>query len=291
LVRALPALEVRGQLLVASGTAPRDFRVRNRPDGRTGAGLLDPSTLELEIRNSAPPGSFVVGGLRPGSYRFEIHASGFAATTSSDVIIGAAVGGANVVINLMRGGSLVGRVSPPAEGVIVELRGDEYDPSLAIEATFPTPPIHGLRTTTDKNGRFLFEHVPPESYSVSARPTSAPPAHAHGIAVYDEERTDIGALLLEAGGAIIGNVLGPDGRTRQGVRISASGLDHHQQTVTDAQGGFRLDALPPGDYEVRATPPGLWEALSFEARQSVTVRVGVDATILLTLAERGDQAR
>ncbi|MHC4845622.1 MAG: carboxypeptidase regulatory-like domain-containing protein, partial [Planctomycetota bacterium] len=231
LIRALPGLVVDGQLVVQRGEAPRDFHVIIRPDGRTGAGLLELNAYERDLKDSEPAGSFSIGGLRPGSYRFEIRAEGFATTTSSDVIIGAAAGGANVLINLLRGGTVEGHVSPASEGVTVELRGAEYDPSLAIEATFPTPPIHGLRTTTDEEGRFRFDHVPPEVYTVSARPTASPPAHKYGILVNDESRNDIGTLTLAAGGAIVGNVLGTDGRPTQGVRITALGHEHQAQAI------------------------------------------------------------
>lgn len=291
LVRALPGLVVDGQLVVQRGDPPRDFHVIIRPDGRTGAGLLEINDYERALKDTEPAGSFSIGGLRPGSYRFEIRSEGFATTTSSDVIIGSVTGGAEVLINLLRGGTVEGRISPASEDVTVELRGDDYDPSLAIEATFPTPPVHGLRTKTDEEGRFRFEHVPPEVYTVTARPAAAPPVHEFGVLVNDESRRDVGTLTITQGGVISGNVLGTDGRAQQGVRISALGTYHQAQTVTDAQGGFRLDALPAGDYEVRATPPGLWEALRFEALENVTLHVGKEVSVLLTMIERGNESR
>jgi hypothetical protein len=128
--------------------------------------------------------------------------------------------------------------------------------------------------------------VPAGAYTLSARPAGAPPLHLRSVQVAEGSTTDVGTLKLERGGVVFGNVLGTDGRPRQGVRIAAQGPQHQQQTVSDAQGGFRLEALPAGDYELTASPGNLWEALRFEARQSVTVKAGEERPVLLTLTER-----
>ncbi len=284
-VRVLRALQVHGQLQ-AAGPLPATFHVTVRPDGRTGAGLVGAAIPERDVGGADPPGSFVFGGLRPGSYRFEVSAGGYADTTSQDVILGPESTRTDVVIPLVSGGALAGRLSRPLPCVNVELRGEDYDPALSIEAAFPTPPLHGLTASTDLEGRFRINHVPAGTYTLSARPLASPPVHLRSIAVVDEQTTDVGTLTLVDGGIVFGNVLGPDGLPRQGVRIAAQGAQHQQQAVSDAQGGFRLEALPPGDYELTASPGNLWEALRFDAHQSVTVAAGEERPVLLTLAER-----
>jgi len=111
------------------------------------------------------------------------------------------------------------------------------------------------------------------------------------VAVADEATTDLGALSVVQGGVLTGTVLGADGRPRAGVRVNATTARHQQQAVTDAEGAFRLAALPPGDYELLATPGNLWEALQFDARAQVTLHSGQELPVLLTLGERASAPR
>ncbi len=289
-VRVQPALAVDGQLRCAT-TPPAEFSVRLRPDGRSGAGLLGTGPMDRAFRETSPPGSFVFDGLRPGSYRFEIYAEGFAVTTSSDVILGADVPVARLEVYLLRGGSVKGRVQPAQAGTRIELREADYDPSLSLESTFPTAPVHGLMVLTGADGSFLLQHVPPGTYTLSARPADAPPLHVRDVRVTDEVDTDVGALTLPLGCTLSGNVIGPDGRPRAGVRIGVTSAMHQQQTVTDGEGAFRMLALPPGEYDVVATPGNLWEALQFEGRAHVTLSPEQDLPVALTLAERSAQPR
>jgi hypothetical protein len=90
---------------------------------------------------------------------------------------------------------------------------------------------------------------------------------------------------------MFGNVVGPDGRERNGVRITVMSDRHQAQALTDAQGAWRIEALPPGDYEVQATPGVLWEALRFGAIEHVTLHAGEELGVALTLVERATQPR
>jgi hypothetical protein len=290
-VRVQSALSVAGRLRCAAATPPEDFRVHVRPDARSGAGLLGGAPMERSFRATQPRGAFVVEGLRPGSYRFEVHAEGYAVTASSDVILGGGVPRAEVEIYLLRGGRVSGRLDPPEADARVELRDSDYDPSMSLEATFPTPPVHDLVTRSGADGRFLLERVPPGDYTLSVRPAASPPLHVRDVRVADETETDLGALVLPRSGALAGRVSGPDGRPRAGVRIAATSATHQEQTVTDAQGDFRMAALPPGDYEVVATPSGLWEALQFEGRAHVTLAADQELPVVLTLGERSATPR
>jgi len=289
-IRVRPALSVDGQLRCAT-TPPGEFRVHLRPDGRSGAGLLGLAPMERAFSGTRPPGSFLFDGLRPGSYRFEIHAEGYAVTTSSDVILGADVPTTQLEVYLLRGGRVTGRVQPATADTRVELREADYDPSMSLESTFPTAPVHGLAVMAGADGSFLLEHVPPGDYTLSARPADAPPLHVRDVHVADETETDLGALAMPRGCTLFGNVIGPDGRPRAGVRIGATSGTHQQQAVTDAEGAFRMLALPPGDYDVVATPGNLWEALQFEGRVQVKLNADQETPVALTLVERAPPPR
>jgi len=284
-VHAQGALSVHG--LVLADPSPAGFRLVVQPDGRTGAGLLGRADVERDVRGD----SFEVAGLRPGAYRFEVLAPGFAPTSSSDVILGQGQGPTEVRITLLLGGEVTGRLRPAQAGVRVELREGDWDPASPVEATFPTSPAHGLVTATDPQGAFRIEHVPPAGYVLTARPRGAPPIHVRDVQVTDRQLTDVGTLDVERGGTLFGNVVGPDGRARAGVRVSAVSDRHQAQTETDAQGGFRLVDLPPGEYAVDAMPPSLWEALRFAAHAQVQLSPDQEQGVVLTLIERMQQPR
>ncbi|HZM00895.1 MAG TPA: carboxypeptidase-like regulatory domain-containing protein, partial [Planctomycetota bacterium] len=289
-VRVRSARSVAGRLQGPAG-APRDFRVTVRPDGRTGARLLAGARPTLAVAAADPPGSFVFGGLRPGTYRFEIEAAGYAVTTSADVVLGEEVPTAELLVELALGGTLEGRLVPPAAGIAVELRGADYDPAAPMESVLRTPPIHGLAALTDGQGAFRLEHVPAGFYTLSARTPDRPPLHLRELEVLEGGRHDLGALELPRGGVIFGTVLGADGQPGAGARITALASGQQEQVVADSTGAFRLPPLPPGEYELRATPPAIWEALRFEAQAQVTLREGDETPVLLTLVERAGAPR
>ena len=94
------------------------------------------------------------------------------------------------------------------------------------------------------------------------------------------------AIRLPRGGVIFGNVLGPDGQPSVGARVTALATDRQEQAVTDPSGAFRLPPLPAGDYDLRAVPAAVWEALRYEAQAHVTLEAGTEQPVLLTFTER-----
>jgi len=58
-----------------------------------------------------------------------------------------------------------------------------------------------------------------------------------------------GAFAVEAsGGDVFGVVVTNDGSVWPGVLISLTGGDVKQKTVSDTDGAFRFNSVPPGDY-------------------------------------------
>lgn len=284
-LRVQPARFVQGQLSGASGP-PREFRVTIRPTGGSGARLLGDGRPSRLITGAEPPGYFEFHGLQPGAYRFEISADGYAVTTSADVILGVEAPSAEVLIELATGGAIRGRIAPPAEGVAVELRGADYDPAAPMETVLPTQPSFGLATRTDAAGAFLLEHVPAGPYTLTARAPGAPPLHVRSLEVVEGGQLDLGQLELPRGGIIFGNVLAENGTPSVGARVTALSEGQQESAVTDAQGAFRLPPLPAGEYELRAVPPGMWEALRLEAKAHVSLHAGEEAPVLMSFAAR-----
>jgi hypothetical protein len=106
------------------------------------------------------------------------------------------------------------------------------------------------------------------------------------VEVLEGGRHDLGLLELPRGGVIFGNVLGVDGAPSVGARVTALAPGQQEQALTDAAGAFRLPSLPPGEYQLRATPPTMWEALRYEAETKVTLQAGQETPVLLSFVER-----
>ncbi|MCB9897603.1 MAG: carboxypeptidase regulatory-like domain-containing protein [Planctomycetes bacterium] len=287
-VRVHPALTVLGRMITETATPlPRRFEVTARPDGRTGAALLDAATRVRQIENADPPGTFRFDGLRPGTYQFTVAAPGFAVTTSQDVELGTAVPEVEVVIPLLAGGFVVGRVDPPPESSArVELREASWDPSLPLEHAFPTAPLPGLVAKVANDGTFRIAHVPEGAYVLSLRAEGLPALHVRDVAVVEGGSTDVGALHLFHGGSVVGTVTGTDGRPLAGAPVTITGDSYHERLSSDPDGGFRFDAVPPGNYTIVSTPPELFSALKYEARSEVEVRADVETSTALLMGER-----
>lgn len=287
-VEARPAQRVDVTLVVPEGRELPDEVTATVKPTPGGGGALVPSATARRVYDDLGDGAFSVTGLRHGKYRLEVAADGFAVTMSPQFELLRGTGSTSVVVALSAGSTIRGRLQPPQAGASIELRTSDYDPALSIESTFPTPPVHGLRTTTDEEGAFEIGLVPADVYVLSARPQGAPPVHVFDLEVQEGSVVDLGVLEVLPGGVVVGQVLGPDGQPRQGTRVLVSSADHHAQTNTDAQGAFRLDAVPPGTYEITATPgaANFWEALRYEAREQVTVTAGQTSRVTLTLSER-----
>jgi len=291
-----PSLTVNGQL-TAVGSLPEQFTVTVKPDGRTGARLLKGGASTRTFRNTEPPGSFVFSGLRPGAYSFLVKAPGFAMARSQDVIMGSAQFSADVVIPLFQGASLKGSITfvrdgdPEVAAGRIELRDAEWDPGLAIETAFPTPPIHGLVRAIDSDASFAMANIPAGDYVVTARIEGAPPLHLRDITLTEGQELDLGPLTIRRGGRVSGLVMGMDGRPVSGAVVRLAGEGYHAEVSTRADGTFLATRLPAGAYDIEASPAGIFEALRQHATDRVVVDADSESVVELTLSERLLQKR
>jgi len=149
---------------------------------------------------------------------------------------------------------------------------------------FPSDPsaFRPLSVTTDANGRFVLEGVPPLRYMIRARKAGFADGSgraARPLAVTAGGRMDDIELLLEPAGVIVGRVVDARGvpieramvmalRRAVSAELLAKSGDGHTRTPTartlaavrageqtNAGGVFQLDEIPPGEYYLRAMPP------------------------------------
>src|ERR1039458_1281496 len=117
---------------------------------------------------------------------------------------------------------------------------------------------------TGADGKFSIAQLPPGQYSFSAdaagfqTPPIVPDRRTNLLALRPGDHKDDLDLTLTPFGAISGRVIDAEGRPMQGVGISALGPDGLRDgAISDPDGQYRLDSLPPGKYRVRAAPRAL----------------------------------
>jgi hypothetical protein len=284
-LRIQPAITILGQLQ-GPARLPTKFRVTAVPDASSGAAVL--TGLEMTRPFSVPDssGRFSFGGLRPGAYALDVKAPGFALTRSQDLLLAPEILEVPVTIQLRPGGTILGRISEELAGTPVELRPGTWDPALSLEFAFPTQPVHGIRTRTDGRGAFRLSHVPAGDYALTAKPPGAPELHVFNVHVEDGLDVDVGVLEVQQGGTVTGQVIDTRGQPLGAATVRLMGKSLHKQVSAELNGNFRIEAVPPGEYELVATPKAFWQAIRFAAMQMVTVTSGETVEVELLLSER-----
>lgn len=161
-----------------------------------------------------------------------------------------------------QGARLVGRVvdrgGRPVAGAAVELRGVRRDAPMAITMVKDGPGgprliRQGERTfgpeTSDQDGRYAFEGVPPEvRWDLSATPPAAAgllPSTVPAPDLQAGQTTTAPDLALARPASVEGVVLGPDGAPAPGARVALGQLD----------GPMAALALDAGEEEPAPPPP------------------------------------
>ncbi|HIE51078.1 MAG TPA: carboxypeptidase regulatory-like domain-containing protein [Armatimonadetes bacterium] len=135
-----------------------------------------------------------------------------------------------------------------------------------------------LSTTSDQEGRFSFEALPPGNYVLAAtvlQPTNTLSGESP-VRVAADQSTEVLIVvqpgLPPAGGEISGFVVDLNGELVIGAEVQLHGLVPEgvpTTTHTGVQGGFSFQNVPPGEYELVATVVGV------EGQQLRGVRTGV----------------
>lgn len=220
-------------------------------------------------------------GVRPGEAPDAAPTTGPATPENPAEVSGTTPGGAAVRGRVVRGG---GRI--PVAGACVRLRRPD---SIF---TYARASVNGrfdeLEARTAADGRFAFFDVTPsDGYVVRAflEPHAAASTREE-LDLRGRESVDVGDLVLDAGGAVKGRVVGEDGGGVPGVDVAVTWRVHNAISMvladsetlpeieatqrTDAQGAFLFEALEPGPKTlVIQAPSGASEVV-----QSVEVEAG-----------------
>src|SRR5436190_646125 len=203
----------------------------------------------------------------------------------------------------VRGRVVAGPAKAPVEGAHVRLT--RTDSLFAYFRAKREGRFDDVEARTDAEGRFVLRDVlPAMGYVLTAALPKGARASKNGIELSAHEVYDAGDLLLGASGGLAGTVTGPDGKPLAGARVVAAPAIKNEfqvvladpdtvpgleaQTTTDAQGGWALETLEPGDKTLvfRATT-GASEVLSPITSPSGEIRRDVNATLGGPLAIAG----
>lgn len=216
-------------------------------------------------------GVFALEGLPPGRKTLLVEAPGYAPVLFGPCDVVAGGTSETVTVRVGRGGTLRGRVlsaadRQPVVAAAVEVRGlpnREHREYVPVE-TVPTSDTYAVATRldalTDGDGRFAITHIPPGAVRVQVVHPDYAQALSESVAVHDDQTTEELLVLLDAGGILEGQVLGAGGNVCANVPVSCRPLAGPRgeqtfpraQTVTTAEGRFRLGPLPQGRYLLQA---------------------------------------
>ncbi|WP_426754846.1 carboxypeptidase regulatory-like domain-containing protein [Myxococcus sp. Y35] len=229
-------------------------------------GLLDASGVTVTLVETGAStttdalGHFTFTDLSPGIYTVRLQKTDYLTTEQT---VDVRVGGATLVtIHLPRErGSVAGVI--------------QLDVAAPHAATVVTLVEANVTTTTDVDGRFVFENVMTGTYTVQARRDHYAEAQ-QSVEVRANQQSQVTLTLARLRGDVVGTVALSDGASPSGVRISVT--ETGATAVTNAQGAFSITGVPTGTYALTAQKDGYATGQS-----SVTVRAGVETSVSMTL--------
>ena len=178
------------------------------------------------------------------------------------------------------------------EGVVVDAQGAPVAQAEVWLATMYSDWMGQMPVaSTDTGGAFRVRGVPPD-ISLGAMAKGFSPSELVDLDLVDtsEEPVEIRLELTKPGASLVGRVWAPDGQALEGARVCVGASSRHlsmrlgkgfaeqwgaRSQVTDAEGRFRFDSLPPGTNPAAIAAAGhpIW-------RSEVTLEAGVETELV-----------
>ncbi|WP_438021999.1 carboxypeptidase regulatory-like domain-containing protein [Sorangium sp. So ce233] len=186
-------------------------------------------------------------------------------------------------------------VMTPGGGVAGVARGGDGAPLTGARLTLLSREIGFVNTTSDAEGRFRFDEIPPGGVRLALEhegQRTMAPVRVKGGEVTEH---DIALLPAAASGELRGRVTAGD-KPLPGIRLSIArsrareegkGIDVYS-AVTDADGNYRVAAMPQGSYLVNLLSTNHGGTAQIEAGKTATLDLDVVARPDARLAEEQD---
>ena len=215
-------------------------------------------------------GTFVIELLLQGLYSVVAQAKGYAPAFSNSVDVqeGGTTGG--VSLELSPGGALRGHVVAPKDGKPVY--GARVSIGTDVHNAFHFSLIDHLldSVTTDADGAFHWEDLPPGEYDLAVRHPDFGPQE-RSVRIEKEKTTEIEVELLSPA-RVFGRVVDAEGKPKEGAIVEVEG----QGCVdTDKEGRYEHAGLTPGDVIVECRDGGTGLQF-FDCQNSMSQRVHLD---------------
>ncbi len=191
-------------------------------------------------------GSFRISGLEQQTYQMRAFAQGFGQSEDKSV----EAGSNDILLVIEPSGSVLGQVVDE-DGAPFET----FEVMLESRRASDGRSSGRLRSYTEsEEGRFSMDGLPPNTYVVTVRAEGFKPTKMSKIDVWPGGLTELGRIVLLAGGVIRGTVLETSGEPIAGVTLTAH-PGPREETVSDADGAFEIRGLDDGVVDVRASHP------------------------------------
>ncbi len=240
----------------------------------------------------AHPGGEVDVSARPGLDLYTVVAPGY--TRKSGDVEHSSKDSSLQTVKLARGGGLLGRAlvgAAPAAAVTLRLEAGTWP----IEETASERSKSGRmfiansddvqQVSTAADGRFRIDSLSPGSYRLTLRAPTGESLEVVPVRIRMKGDTDVGDLVLQKGATVVGRILVPERRQRQGLVVSLDGPRSTVKQTSDAEGRVRFEGLTAGHHSLTLDDvPGL---LAEGAEAEVDVTAGESQEVVIDARDRG----
>lgn len=229
------------------------------PDFSIGGRVQGVSYIESRAVRSED-GSFEMPDVAPGKLTIRVQAPGYLAGSLSAIELGEGEVKEGVVVSLKKGLGVSGRVLDPrgnavANATVSWRRVSAWDSSGFVVGPTGMFAMVSNAATTDADGRFQYDAVPPEKLIFKA----SHPDFLDAEKTVDASSETAVEVTLSDGSSISGRVTADDGGASAAsaeVALSTTGAAPNalssDETRADESGAFRFEHLKPGRFKVTA---------------------------------------